>query len=60
MRPLHVGGALGQVGRALVLIGGLALVLLSATGFIIWLRRRQQQRRRAPRALAPKAAESRI
>lgn len=37
--PLHSGQALGEIGRALVFIGGLVTAALSVTGLMLWLRR---------------------
>ncbi len=43
--PLHNGEAFGLLGRWLVFISGIALSLLSVTGFLIWWRKRQSSYR---------------
>ncbi|MBI1753043.1 MAG: PepSY domain-containing protein [Acidobacteria bacterium] len=45
MFPLHSGRILGWPGRLLVSLMGLAVATLSATGILIWLRRRRAIRR---------------
>lgn len=45
MFPLHSGRILGLPGRLLVTCAGLAVATLSATGILIWLRRRRATRR---------------
>lgn len=46
--PLHSGNAIGLPGRILIAITGVAVALLSATGVLIWVRRRLKQRRAVP------------
>jgi uncharacterized iron-regulated membrane protein len=46
--PLHSGAALGWLGRLIILVGGLSLLGLSATGPIIWLQARRARRPRGP------------
>ncbi len=43
LRPLHEGGALGFVGRAIVCIVGLFPALFVATGSMMWLRTRRRR-----------------
>ncbi|WLT31094.1 PepSY domain-containing protein [Geothrix sp. PMB-07] len=45
MFPLHSGRILGLPGRILVSLLGLAVATLSATGILIWLRRRRSEGR---------------
>ncbi|MDO4725494.1 MAG: PepSY domain-containing protein, partial [Comamonadaceae bacterium] len=49
--PLHSGRILGWPGRALVSLLGLAVAVISATGVLIWLRKRRagQPKRTAPK-----------
>jgi uncharacterized iron-regulated membrane protein len=58
--PAHSGRILGLPGRILVSLMGLAVATLSATGVIIWARKRRtrvKHRRAEPRLGAPAAAE---
>jgi uncharacterized iron-regulated membrane protein len=48
--PLHTGTAFGLPGRIAVAMGGLALVVLMATGFVVWGRKWQMRRRAKPAA----------
>ena len=52
--PLHAGTAFGLPGRIAVALAGIAGVLLSITGFLVWQRRhhasRQARRQRNPQA----------
>jgi len=55
--PLHSGRIIGLPGRILVSLLGLAVATLSATGVVIWLRkRRAHARANAPRSPAAVAA----
>lgn len=47
--PLHSGRLLGPLGRALVSVLGAVIAMLSATGVIIWARRRRAASRRLER-----------
>jgi uncharacterized iron-regulated membrane protein len=52
--PLHSGRIFGTAGRALVSVLGLVVAMLSATGVIIWARKRRARRRaRRPRPDRP-------
>lgn len=44
--PLHTGSAYGLVGRALVAIAGIVAMVLMATGFLIWWRRKKASEHR--------------
>jgi len=46
LRPLHVGVGLGLPARIAVALSGAALLLLSLTSLLIWLRKRGARRRR--------------
>jgi len=46
--PLHSGRILGLPGRILVSLLGLAVATLSATGVVIWARKRRTQAKRRP------------
>lgn len=53
--PLHSGRILGKTGRALISILGLVIAVLSATGVLLWARKR---RARALRSGARRGAQS--
>ena len=44
--PIHSGDTFGRAGSFVVLVGGLALMALAATGPIMWLRARNSRRPR--------------
>ena len=44
MRKIHDGNDMGIVWQAIIFTGGIAPALLSATGVIMWLRRRARRR----------------
>ena len=56
--PLHSGQALGAPGRLVILIAGLALAALAATGPIMWLQARRARRRPRRSASVPPGAGS--
>jgi uncharacterized iron-regulated membrane protein len=45
--PLHSGRIIGLPGRILISVIGVAVAVLSATGLMIWLRKRSARRRAA-------------
>jgi uncharacterized iron-regulated membrane protein len=47
--PLHSGRILGTVGRALIAASGIAVVMLTVTGVVIWSRKRRAQAHRGLR-----------
>ena len=49
--PLHSGRILGLPGRILISAMGLVVAMLSATGLIIWLRKRRARVRQAGKAV---------
>ncbi|OHX36378.1 hypothetical protein BJL95_11485 [Methylomonas sp. LWB] len=49
--PLHNGEILGEIGRVLVLIAGLAPLILTVTGTIHWLKKRRSKRLHRQREL---------
>lgn len=55
MFPLHSGQAFGLKGRVLISLSGIALVIVTVTGVIIWSRKRRGRRVLAARATAAAA-----
>ncbi len=51
--PLHSGRILGLPGRILISVMGLVVAMLSATGLIIWLRKRRARAAKAGKAALP-------
>ena len=50
--PLHSGRIVGLPGRIFISLMGLVVAMLSATGIIIWIRKRSFRRRKLPQAAA--------
>ena len=48
MYPLHVELSLGRAGQVVSVAGGVALLMLSTSGCLVWLRRRQMRGARRP------------
>ncbi|MBN9554764.1 MAG: PepSY domain-containing protein [Alphaproteobacteria bacterium] len=55
--PLHSGRILGLPGRILISVSGLLVAMLSVTGIVIWLRKRQKPARAAVRLPVPAPKE---
>ena len=43
MRKIHDGGDTGLIWQTIIVLGGVAPVVLSVTGLIMWLRRRARR-----------------
>ncbi len=56
--PLHSGRLFGVVGRAAISALGVLIAILSATGVIMWARRRRMQSKRLASVSAPDAASA--
>jgi uncharacterized iron-regulated membrane protein len=44
MRRIHDGADMGIVWQTIIVLGGIAPVVLSITGLVMWLRRRARRR----------------
>jgi uncharacterized iron-regulated membrane protein len=53
MFPLHSGRILGIPGRIFVSLCGIAVAVLSATGVLIWIKKRRARQRQPSRGLLP-------
>ncbi|MGY6215887.1 PepSY-associated TM helix domain-containing protein [Methylolobus aquaticus] len=55
--PLHSGRILGTAGRALIAVSGIAVVILTVTGIVIWSRKRRVRSHRTVRPPGAPAGE---